>query len=50
MKMTAEEFDARKEEFSPANHDFYWNHDYTEVTIVKLRWFSDESYADYQGD
>ena len=40
----------RHEEFDPNTHDFFWNADYTEVDVVKLKWHDEASYAQYQSD
>jgi hypothetical protein len=47
--LTAEEFEGRKEEFSPDLFDFFWSSDFSLVVIVKLRWHNQASYLEYQG-
>lgn len=48
--MSRREFEARQEEFSSDHFDFYWNHDYTEVEVVRLEYWDDASYQKWQGD
>lgn len=50
LKLTAEEFEARKEEFSPDHHDFYWSEDFSTVEVVRLKWLDNPSYQHHQGD
>lgn len=49
IEMDAEQV-ARNEHqaYDPATHDFFWNDDYTTVTIVPLTWWNDASYVAYQ--
>ena len=35
-------------EYDPVTHDFKWNADYSEVTVIPLIWWDDKSYEDYQ--
>jgi hypothetical protein len=38
------------ERFDPSRFDIFWNADYTRFNAVRLSWWDDRSYADYQGD
>lgn len=37
-------------EYNPDTHDFRWNADYSEVTIIPLAYWNDATYAAYQSD
>lgn len=49
IHLSKEEVAAGKyKEYDPDRYDFRWNADYTEVTVVPLLWWDDNSYAAYQ--
>ena len=51
MHLNAEQVRNREHEgYDPGTHDFRWNADYTEVDVIRLVWWDDASYAEYQGD
>lgn len=51
VQLTAAEVaNERYKLFNPERWDFRWNHDYSIVTCVALRWWDDASYIAYQGD